>query len=200
MPRTSLDQTVLDREEVPALTPAGERLLDVASRLFYSHGIRAVGVDRVAAEAGTTKKTLYDIFGSKDLLVALYLHRRGVRWRSHLTERLAAREPGTDRLLGVYDVIAEWHADQDRGCAFVNAYAEIGTADHPALPVIRADKAYMRELFRRLAVEAGRADAERTGDTLHLLYEGALVLSTAGARPDAISEARRAAQDLLARN
>jgi AcrR family transcriptional regulator len=32
-----------------------------------------VGVDAIAAEAGVTKKTLYDKFGSKDRLVAAYL-------------------------------------------------------------------------------------------------------------------------------
>ncbi len=68
----------------PALTPAGERLLDAASELFYRRGIRAVGVDLVAETAGTTKKTLYDRFGSKDELVALYLRRRARRWQSFL--------------------------------------------------------------------------------------------------------------------
>ncbi len=68
----------------PALTPAGERLLDAASELFYRRGIRAVGVDLVAETAGTTKKTLYDRFGSKDELVALYLRRRARRWQAFL--------------------------------------------------------------------------------------------------------------------
>ncbi|MGH3368001.1 MAG: helix-turn-helix domain-containing protein, partial [Nocardioidaceae bacterium] len=62
------------------LTPAGERLVEAASELFYRRGIRAVGVDLIAEVAGTTKKTLYDRFGSKDGLVVLYLQRRQHRW------------------------------------------------------------------------------------------------------------------------
>ncbi len=35
-----------------------ERLLEVASRLFYAEGIHAVGVDRVIADASVAKATL----------------------------------------------------------------------------------------------------------------------------------------------
>src|SRR4051812_43582457 len=71
------------------MTEAGTRLLDAASDLFYRRGVRAVGVDLIAETAGTTKKTLYDRFGSKDALVALYLLRRAHRWRGHLLAPLA---------------------------------------------------------------------------------------------------------------
>ena len=56
--------------------PARERILDAANRLFYGEGIRAVSVDAIAEKAGTTKKTLYYHFKSKDDLVAAYLSSR----------------------------------------------------------------------------------------------------------------------------
>ncbi len=171
----------------PLLTPAGERLVEAASELFYRHGIRAVGVDLIAETAGTTKKTLYDRFGSKDELVALYLRRRAVRWQAFLVERLDAHPAGPGRALAVFDVLGEWLADQDRGCAFVNAYAEIGGTDHPGLPVIRAEKEWMRATFVRLAGD------EVLADHLHLLYEGATVLATAGGQPGVVARARDAA-------
>ena len=52
---------------------ARERILATASRLFYSEGIHAVGVDRVIAESGVAKATLYAHFTSKEELVAAYL-------------------------------------------------------------------------------------------------------------------------------
>jgi AcrR family transcriptional regulator len=183
----------------PALTPAAERLLAAASELFYAHGIRAVGVDAIADAAGTTKKTLYDRFGSKDALVALYLTHRATRWQQFLDEEIARRPPGTDRVLAVFDAAAAWSAGQLRGCAFVNAYAEVGGTDHPALAVIRAEKDWMR---RRLTELVGQAGIDRPGPvaaTIHLLYEGALVTSTAGNDPAALSTAREAAARLLAR-
>ena len=187
-------------QPLPALTAAGTRLLDAASELFYLRGVRAVGVDLIAETAGTTKKTLYDRFGSKDALVALYLLRRAHRWRAHLLVRLAdggvpagsAGPGGADAVLLVFDALESWLGAQRRGCAFVNAYAELGDGDHPAVPVIRAEKAWMRHLFDVLTGD------HALGAHVHLLYEGTLVVLTAGADPQAAAEARRCVEVALA--
>src|SRR4051794_15982457 len=78
----------------PALTPAGERLLEAASDFSSRHATRAVGVELIAETAGTTKKTLYDRFGSKDELVVRYLRRRALRWQEFLRTRFAAVPAG----------------------------------------------------------------------------------------------------------
>jgi AcrR family transcriptional regulator len=180
------------------LTPAGERLLDAASTLFYRRGIRAVGVELIAETAGTTKKTLYDRFGSKDELVVRYLRRRAERWREFLQTAMAGVAPGPQRPAAVFDVLARWLRDQDRGCAFVNAYAEVGGSDHPAVAEIRADKRWVRDYFVDLVRAAGVAEPERVGCELHLLYEGATVLATAAGDADAPARAAEAARRLLA--
>jgi AcrR family transcriptional regulator len=195
---TTLDDTTPEElrpvlQPLPTLTEAGTRLLDAASDLFYLRGVRAVGVDLIAETAGTTKKTLYDRFGSKDALVALYLLRRAHRWREHLLARLG--EAGVDAeaerrlreraVLLVFDALETWMGTQRRGCAFVNAYAELGDGEHPAVPVIRAEKAWMRTLFDTLTGDPS------LGAHLHLVYEGTLVVLTAAADPGAAAEARR---------
>ena len=182
------------------LTPAGERLLDAASALFYDRGIRAVGVDLIAEVAGTTKKTLYDRFGSKDGLVVLYLQRRQERWREFVTRHLDERGGvGTPAgILGVLDALELWMAEQHRGCAFVNAYAELGGSDHPAVEVIRDEKRWTHALYLRLCEDAGLAHPADAAAELHLVHEGVLVLTTAGGRPEAFADGRRAAQRLLA--
>ncbi|MFL6120121.1 TetR/AcrR family transcriptional regulator [Actinophytocola sp.] len=177
------------------MTPAGERLLATASELFYARGIHAVGVDLIAELAGTTKKTLYDRFGSKDNLVALYLRRRFERWQAFVEERLAACPPGRDQVLAAFDALAEWLAANTCGCAFVNANAEIGRSDHPGVAVIRAEKQWMRERYERLARDAGLPAALGTG--LHLLHEGAIVTLTAGGQEDAVATAKAAARELI---
>lgn len=181
------------------LTPAGERLLGAATHLFYGRGIRAVGVEEIAELAGTTKKTLYDQFRSKDELVSAYLRRRGEQWRAFCTAHLLERAPGAGpgRVLAVYDALERWHAGNERGCAFVNAWAELGGTDHPGCAVVRDDKRWMHELFERLVAELLGDDGRGLGAQLHLLYEGALVVSTAGGRSDAIDQARAAARRLL---
>ncbi len=194
---TTIDATTPDElrpvlQPLPPLTEAGTRLLDAASDLFYLRGVRAVGVDLIAETAGTTKKTLYDRFGSKDALVALYLLRRAHHWRDHLLARLGDAGVGSEAVLLVFDVLESWMGPQRRGCAFVNAYAELGNSEHPAVPVIRAEKAWMRTLFDTLTGDPA------LGAHLHLLYEGTLVVLTAGANPDAAAEARRCAADVMA--
>ncbi len=182
------------------LTPAGERLLDAARNLFYARGIRAVGVDEVAGVAGTTKKTLYDQFRSKDRLVAAYLRRRGQLWRAfvagHLDEHAA--DPGAERVLAVFDAARSWHERHNRGCAFVNAWGELGGTDHPGLAVVLEEKRWMRALFEQL-VEATPSADPNLGPRLDLLYEGALVAATAGGQTDAFDHARAAAAALLER-
>jgi AcrR family transcriptional regulator len=193
---TTLDGTTPEAlrpvlQPLPPLTEAGTRLLDAASSLFYDRGVRAVGVDLIAETAGTTKKTLYDRFGSKDALVALYLLRRAHRWREHLRARLDA--PGGEHpVLVVFDALEAWMDGGRRGCAFVNAYAELGDREHPAVPVIRAEKSWMRALFDTLTGDAA------VGAHVHLIYEGALVVLTAGADPRAAEDARRAVRVALA--
>lgn len=181
-------------------TPAGERILAAAVDLFYARGIRAVGVDTLAEAAGTTKKTIYDRFGSKDQLVVAYLRRRHERWQAFLAARLArSRRTGADRVLAVLDAAEAWTRDHPRGCAFVNAHAEIGAqADHPGLAVITEEKAATREVYAALLREAGRADAEELASRLHLLHEGALVARTVAGRAEAFDTARAAASTLVA--
>ena len=181
----------------PALTPAGERLLAAASELFYSRGIRAVGVDLIADVAGTTKKTLYDRFGSKDGLVVLYLRRRQQRWQDFVSRHLDEMTAEDRRPPAVLDALERWMSEQHRGCAFVNAYAELGGSGHPGLEVIRAEKQWTRELYVRLCAESGFRAPERVASGLHLVHEGVLVMATAAAQADAFDQGRRAAGQLL---
>jgi AcrR family transcriptional regulator len=184
-------------------TPAGEKILTTAADLFYHRGIRGVGVDLIADQAGVTKKTLYDRFGSKDALVAAYLTRRHERWAAWFGERLAARgaagsAPGVDQVVAALELAEEWAQENERGCAFVNAHGEIGGSEHPGNAVILADKLYMLGVFTDLLRDAGHPDAEEAGAQVHLLYEGAMVAYTTRAQPNAFAAARAAARALLA--
>src|SRR4051794_23300530 len=55
---------------------ARQRILETADRLFYRDGIRAVGIDRIIAEAGAAKMSLYNHFPSKDDLILAVLKYR----------------------------------------------------------------------------------------------------------------------------
>ncbi|MFH8499560.1 TetR/AcrR family transcriptional regulator [Streptomyces coeruleorubidus] len=181
------------------MTPAARRVLAAAARLFYERGIHAVGVDLIAAEAGVTKKTLYDRFGSKEQIVVEYLADRDERWRAFLAERLdaAGPEPG-ERVLAVFDASRAWAADlSPKGCSMVNAHAEISDPAHPAHPIITGQKQWMLALFTRLASDIDPEGAEALARALMLLHEGALVAHGLGIFPDAVAHAREQARALL---
>ena len=183
----------------PTLTPAAARLRDAASELFYSRGIGAVGVDLVAERAGTTKKTLYDRFGSKEGLVVAYLEHRCELWQAFVADRLAAATTtGADRVLEPLLALAAWMETADRGCGFVNAYAELAGTGHAGLEVIAAEKQWTVALYSRLAAEAGLSDPERVGARLAIVHDGAIVQATSGRRPVALPEALDLARVVLA--
>ncbi|MFJ5549600.1 TetR/AcrR family transcriptional regulator [Streptomyces sp. NPDC093225] len=162
-------------------------LLDAAEELFYAHGIQAVGMDRVRERSGVPLKRLYRVFPSKEALVAAYLERRDRRWIDDLTAYVTALPEPRERVLGVFDWLGDWFAEPGfRGCAFLNAFGELGEASEPVAVVVRTHKARLHALLTRLAEAAG--GPPELADQLVLLVEGATVraaLATGDAPPAA---------------
>jgi AcrR family transcriptional regulator len=137
-------------------------VLQIAHELFYWRGIRATGVDRVAAEAGIAPTSLYRLFASKDDLVAAVA---------------AGGSAPRDRILAVFDALAEQvRPEQCRGCPFLMALAEFPEREHPARVGAIKLKAWVRRRLGELAEEftasAPGRDPDELADELTLLMEG----------------------------
>ncbi len=183
----------------PPPSAARERILDAASAAFYARGIGAVGVDAVVAEAGVAKATLYRHFRSKDELVEAFLRRRDRRWRDWLREAVERRSPDpAGRPLAVFDALGEWFASDDfRGCAFINAAAEIADPAHPARAAVQEHKRLLGEYLEELLRAAGSPEPARDAGALLLLAEGAMVTALIERDPAPAERARRAAARML---
>lgn len=183
----------------PRMTPTAVRILDTAEGLFYEHGLRAVGVERIADEADTTKKTIYDRFGSKDGLITAYLRQRCDRWHAYAMAYVDEHqpEPGEDRVLAVLGALDSWMADNSRGCGFVNAYAELAGTGHEALPIIAEEKIWTRDYYVELLTELGVPEPDRRGRELALVHEGVIVQLTAAGQPEAMADARALVRRLV---
>jgi AcrR family transcriptional regulator len=181
----------------PRKRPARERLLDTADRLFYTEGVHAVGIDRVLAESGVAKGSLYYNFGGKDDLVRSYLHERHAKWAARIDEELAAAATPADKILAIFDALADLFAQPDfRGCAFVNAAAE-AMAGSAAELATRDFRTWLHGLFGALVTEAGYRDADKLTAQLVILYDGANISAQLDSNPAAAAAARDAAVGLL---
>jgi AcrR family transcriptional regulator len=174
-----------------------DRLLDAADRLFYREGVRAVGIDRVLAEADAAKASLYQHFGCKDQLVASYLERRTVYARANI-EAYLADTPPSQRALEFFDWVVEWAESRDfRGCPLQHTVSELTDAAHPARAIARGQREWFAERFREWTTAAGVKDPKTTARALMVLFDGAV----AGAEvdgPQRASDARWLAKKLLA--
>lgn len=180
-------------------TPAAERVLQAASEMFYRDGIRAVGVDAIAARAGVTKKTLYERFGSKDRLVVEYLRDRDKRWREWLVAFVERRGGSAkESILSTFDASGEWmDRENPRGCGFVNAAVELPEEGHPARAVIMDQKLWLRDYLANLATEAGVANPGDLAERLLILHEGATVTNALGTATAPAQKAREVAAVLI---
>jgi AcrR family transcriptional regulator len=154
-----------------------ERILSVASELFYRHGIRAIGVERIAEAAETNKVTLYRHFSSKDELVAEYLRRLAQEAKSSW-DRLEAQHPAdapAQLRAWLKDMAAHVASGDERGCPLANAAVELPDQDHPARRVIEEFKTAQRERLIQLCAAAALTEPEMLADELFLLLEGARV-------------------------
>lgn len=179
----------------PALRPARERILSAAGTLFYRDGIRATGVERIAEEAGVSKRTLYAHFSSKEQLVEAYLRRIDDAGGPPMEQALDA--PGAsprNNLLAIFDSPP---AHRFRGCPFHNAAVEAADEMPNVHDVVTEHKLRFIARLTDTAAQAGATDPYQLAHQLAVLFEGALALATSLDDTAALIHARSAAQVLI---
>lgn len=154
-----------------------ERLLSVACEMFCRDGIHATGIDRILAEAGVSKMTLYAHFGSKDGLLREVLLREGAAWRAEFAARIeaAAGRDAAARLAAIPAALRAWfEGGRFYGCAFMNAAAE-HTKGEPWLRALAAEHhRQVLDYLKGLAADAGHRDPATLARQVLLLLDGAI--------------------------
>ena len=151
-----------------------DRIFETACDLFYRHGIHGVGVDAIAAEAGSNKMSFYRSFASKEALVAEYLREQEREYWAWWDAAIAPY-PGDPRrqIEALFEAQLEMAMTNTcRGCALGNAAAEISDDEDELSRLVRAYKEKVRKRLHAMAEAMGARDADRLGDALMLLLDG----------------------------
>ena len=176
-----------------------DHLIEVATELFNRCGYHASGIDRVIAEAGVAKTTLYRHFRTKeDLIVAVLqridaLHREGLR----ATVDQLAHEP-KQKILASFDVLEDWfRGNSFYGCPFMSAASEYNVRTSPVFQVVVLHKRLMIAYFEELARAAGLDEPARIGEEINLLHEGATAVAQVNGDPSTARRAKAMAARLI---
>jgi AcrR family transcriptional regulator len=176
-----------------------QRLLDTAATLFVREGIRAVGIDRLIAEARVARASLYQSFGSKDGLIAAYLDRQDELDRATWNRAASKIHDPVDKLLLLFDLATTASRKRRyRGCLYLNAATEFPDPQHPAAHAITRHRDWMHQLLVDLLTEAGVESTDEGAKTIQVLYDGGLAGSKLSKSPAPIEHAKELARRYIA--
>ena len=183
----------------PETSGARQRILETADRLFYQEGIRAVGIDRIIAEAGVAKMSLYKHFPSKDdLILAVLEHREAAVlefFRSSMERHGKRAKPP---LRAFFAALKDFFESPGfRGCPFQNAAVELADPEHPGTEFVRGHKRRFGEFLRGLVEGTLGQAAVKVAPAVAILVEGAIVTAVIQGDPKAADVARDAAMRLV---
>ncbi len=187
-------------ERTKPTSEARQRILETADRLFYQDGIRAVGIDRIIAEAEVAKMSLYKHFPSKDDLILAVLKYREEKILEVFTAGMERHGKRTkDKLRAFFAALRDFFENPGfRGCAFQNAAVELADPLHPGTQFVKDHKRRFQEFLAGLVEESLGKGAAKVAPAVGLLVEGAIVTAVIQGSPDAVDVARDAALKMVA--
>lgn len=178
-----------------------EHVLSVAGDLFFRNGIRATGVDRIAAAAGVAPTTLYRQYASKDDLVAAYTEQAAARQQQAISQAVVADGRAVEeRILALFEVL---QADVQtaagcRGCQFLMVLTELPDESLAAHRHAVAMKGWIRSTLHELTAEIpGASDPAALADQLVLVLDGFVASAQALGPRGPAAQARELARVLL---
>jgi AcrR family transcriptional regulator len=182
-----------------------ERLIETSLRLFSTNGFHATGIDRILAEAGVAKMTLYRHFRSKDELILAALERYETIFRGWLEDVLKHSPlPPEDRILDLFDKLAQWFEGSTlgdltfQGSMLTNAAAEFGQPGHPVHDAVAGHIRGLSAMLESTVREAGLPPD--LSSRLVVLMFGAVLMVQIHRNPAAFRDARLTAQAILRQN
>ncbi len=178
-----------------------ERIIEVASNLFYFQGYNQTGINQIIAEAGVAKASMYQHFRSKEDIAVAYLKGRHIMWMGKLNECVERKNHKKGKIVGCFDYLTEWLTEVNfRGCGWQNIIADLPEDHTKILDQAILHKNEFRVWIHNLLKEDKNYNdkqAEELGDEILILIEGAIILSQIQKKEWPIKSAKRACVRLL---
>lgn len=180
---------------------ARHRILKTASDLFYRFGIQAVGIDRIIEESDVSKRTFYNHFNSKNILISEYFKYRRSLWTSFLIEATGDENIAPDqRILNLFDELEKFMGSSEFfGCPFQKGMAEFGQADNIEIIKDQIDLHYesVFNFIHDLVKKTSTKKAKKVTEAIISLIEGSVVLSYANRDAKIVKTNKEAARLIL---
>lgn len=176
-----------------------QEIIDQAYRIFYDGGFHATGVDKVMADSGISKRTLYKYFPSKEQLIEAVLdHYAGLVEASLFAPAFARSDDPRQRILALFDVRREaMDASACLGCLAMKAAGEF-KGKHAGIEARgREASRFIEDRFVELCRQAGVADAGEVGRQVNLLFQGAVLTSQARGDTEVFDAAKKVVEGLI---
>lgn len=176
-----------------------DELVQKALDVFYANGFHSTGMDKLVAETGISKTSMYKHFRTKEDIILATLELRDENFRNWLYRRVEAiSDTPKGQLLAIYDALEEWFSlPQFRGCMFIKACAEFQELDHPIHVQSSEHKRLLTEHFTIAAKAAGLSNPEDLTRQLMILKEGAIIMAVMGHSKNPAMDAKAAATALI---
>ncbi|WP_328409796.1 TetR/AcrR family transcriptional regulator [Streptomyces violaceus] len=150
-----------------------ERLLEAAATLTYRDGV-SIGVEALCKAAGVSKRSMYQLFESKDELLAVSLKERASAYVATLLPAADDGRSPRERILHVFERMeSQAGTPEFRGCRYLAVQIELKDQSHPASRVAHQVKANLTGFFRAEAEQGGAGDPDLLARQLSLVFDGA---------------------------
>ncbi|WP_328744257.1 TetR/AcrR family transcriptional regulator [Streptomyces sp. NBC_00285] len=150
-----------------------ERLLEAAATLTYREGV-GIGIEALCKAAGVSKRSMYQLFESKDELLATSLKERSAAYTATLLPAADDGRSPRERILHVFEQVELQAGEPDfHGCRYLAVQIELKNQGHPASQVAHGIKANLTAFFRSEAEQGGASDPDLLARQLILVFDGA---------------------------
>ncbi|MDT0345076.1 TetR/AcrR family transcriptional regulator [Streptomyces litchfieldiae] len=164
-----------------AKSSSRERLLEAAATLTYRDGV-GIGVEALCKAAGVSKRSMYQLFGSKDELLAASLEQSASAYAARLLPAAGDGRSPRERIMHVFEQVElQAGAPEFRGCRYLAVQIELKDRSHPGSRVAHRVKANLKAFFRAEAEQGGASDPDLLARQLILVFDGASARAGIGA-------------------